>query len=166
MTDWQSFYVLLGSSAAALTGLTFVVVTISAERGEIARSASARLTGLRVFVTPTAVHFGAALWLSAVMCIPGQTALSLELLLTVTGVAGLIYCVTLVRPLVTGSFGYKPVLSDWIWNAVLPVIAYLGLAVAGSWCPTGPQSASIPWEVWCCWFSSSASITRGTWSSG
>lgn len=136
LTDWQSFYVLLGSSAGALTGLTFVVVTLSAERGEIA--ASARLTGLRVFITPTAVHFGAALWLSALMCIPGQTVLSLELLLAITGAAGLIYCVTLVRPLVTGSFGYKPFLSDWIWNVVLPVIAYLVLAVAGGMVPHRP----------------------------
>lgn len=138
LTDWQSFYVLLGSSAAALTGLTFVVITISAERGDLGGSASARLTGLRVFITPTAVHFGAALWLSALMLIPGQRVLSLELLLAITGVAGLIYCVTLVRPMLSRSFGYKPFISDWIWNAVLPVTAYLALAVTGFMVPHQP----------------------------
>jgi len=131
LNDWQSFYVLVGSSAAALTGLTFVVITISAERGEVAGSASARLTGLRVFITPTAVHFGVALWLSALMCMPGQMAVVLEALLMATGLAGLVYCVTLLRPMLAGSFGYKPFVSDWIWNAVLPVIAYLALAAAG-----------------------------------
>lgn len=131
LTDWQSFYVLVGSSAAALTGLTFVVITISAERGDITGSASARLTGLRVYITPTAVHFGAALWLSALMCIPGQTAVTLEVLLAATGVAGLAYCATLLRPMFSSSFGYKPFLSDWIWSVVLPVIAYLALALAG-----------------------------------
>ena len=131
LTDWQSFYVLVGSSAAALTGLTFVVVTISAERGDATGSASARLTGLRVYITPTAVHFGAALWLSGLMCIPGQTALALEVLLTATGVAGLVYCATLLRQMLASSFGYKPFVSDWIWSVVLPVAAYLALAASG-----------------------------------
>lgn len=74
LADWQSFYVLMGSSAAALTGLTFVVVTVAGDKGELTGSASARLSGLRVFITPTAVHFGAALWLSGLMCIPGWAA--------------------------------------------------------------------------------------------
>ncbi len=138
LSEWQSFYVLVGSSAAALTGLTFVVVTISAERGEVAGSASARLTGLRVFITPTAVHFGMALWLSALMCMPGQTAVVLEALLVATGLAGLVYCATVLRPMFARSFGYKPFISDWIWNAALPVIAYLALAGAGFLCPRQP----------------------------
>ena len=141
LTDWQSFYVLVGSSAAALTGLTFVVITISAERGDIAGSASARLTGLRVFITPTAVHFGAALWLSALMCIPGQTAVALEALLAATGLAGLAYCASLLRGMLASSFGYKPFVSDWIWSAVLPVAAYLALAVMGLRLPHQPAAS-------------------------
>ncbi|HEX4268396.1 MAG TPA: hypothetical protein VHY36_10945 [Steroidobacteraceae bacterium] len=136
LADWQSFYVLVGSSAGALTGLTFVVITISAERGEDTGSASTRLTGTRVFITPTAVHFGAALWLSALLCIPGQTALTLGVLLAATGVAGLIYCGTLISRMLGFSSGaYKPFRSDWIWNVVLPVLAYLGLAVTGVMLP-------------------------------
>ncbi len=132
LAGWQSFYTLVGSSAGALTGLTFVVITISAERGEDTGSASTRLTGTRLFITPTAVHFGAALWLSALMCIPGQTALALAALLAVTGVAGLIYCGTLISRLLGFASGaYKPFSSDWIWNVVLPVLAYLALAVTG-----------------------------------
>jgi hypothetical protein len=132
LADWQSFYVLVGSSAGALTGLTFVVITISAERGEETGSASTRLTGTRVFITPTAVHFGAALWLSALLCVPGQTALSLAILLAATGIAGLIYCATLISRMLGFSAGiYKPFSSDWVWNVVLPVLAYLALAVTG-----------------------------------
>ena len=131
LSDWQSFYVLVGSSAAALTGLTFVVITISAERGDIAGSASARLTGLRVFITPTAVHFCAALWLSALMSIPGQTAAVLQALLAATGLGGLISCATLLRPMFARTFGSKPFVSDWIWNFVLPVVAYSALTVTG-----------------------------------
>lgn len=141
LADWQSFYVLVGSSAGALTGLTFVVITVSAERRDEVGSASARLRGLRVFITPTAVHFGAALWISALMCIPGLKAFALAALLAVTGLAGLIYCASLVRQML-GSFpGYKPFLSDWIWSAVLPVTAYLGLAVSGFMLPALPAAS-------------------------
>lgn len=131
LTDWQSFYVLVGSSAAALTGLTFIVVTIAADKGDPAGSASARLSGLRVFITPTAVHFGAALWLSALMSIPGQQVAALQGLLAATGAAGLIYCATLLRRMLGSSLGYRPFLSDWIWSAVLPIAAYLAAAAAG-----------------------------------
>jgi hypothetical protein len=132
LADWQAFYTLVGSSAGALTGLTFVVITISADRGQDTGSATTRLTGTRVFITPTAVHFSAALWLSALLCIPGQTAVTLGVLLAATGVGGLIYCATLVRQMVGFSAGaYKPFGSDWIWNVVLPVLAYLALAVTG-----------------------------------
>jgi hypothetical protein len=136
LADWQSFYTLVGSSAGALTGLTFVVITISAERGEDTGSASTRLTGTRVFITPTAVHFGAALWLSALLCIPGLKALALAVLLAVTGVAGLIYCSILISRLLKFSSGiYKPFSSDWVWNIVLPVLAYLALTVTGGMLP-------------------------------
>lgn len=130
LADWQSFYVLVGSSAAALTGLTFVVVTMASERGDLAGSASARLTGLRVFITPTAVHFASALWLSALMCIPGQAVTALEALLAITGIAGLAYCISVLSGLFTPALDYTPFISDWIWNALLPVTAYTALTVA------------------------------------
>lgn len=135
LTDWQSFYVLVGSSAAALTGLTFIVITIAADNNDIAGSASARLSGLRVFITPTAVHFGSALWLSALMSIPGHSALSLQVLLTGTGVAGLIYCASLLRRMLAGLSGYRPFLSDWVWSAVLPLLAYSALTATGLMMP-------------------------------
>lgn len=141
LTDWQSFYVLVGSSAAALTGLTFIVITLAAERGELATSASAQLSGLRVFITPTAVHFGAALWISALMSIPGQTALSLEVLLAGTGLAGLVYCAILIRLMLRSLSGYRPFASDWMWSVVLPVTAYMALAAIGLSVPYRPAPA-------------------------
>ncbi|MGH8288366.1 MAG: hypothetical protein ACREV7_04960 [Steroidobacteraceae bacterium] len=131
MTDWQSFYVLVGSSAAALTGLSFIVITIAADNDDIAGSASARLSGLRVFITPIAVHFGSALWLSALMSIPGLTVLALEVLLAGTGLAGLMYCAILLRRMLVGLSDYRPFVSDWIWSAVLPLAAYSVLTATG-----------------------------------
>lgn len=131
LADWLGFYTLVGSSAAALTGLTFVVVTVASDKGELTGSASARLSGLRVYITPTAVHFGAALWLSGLMCIPGWTAVPLAVLFGATGLAGLIYCAILLRQMIASPFGYKPFLSDWIWSAVLPVSGYVALTASG-----------------------------------
>jgi hypothetical protein len=51
---WESFYVIVGSSAAALTGLQFVVIVLGAEVNALG------LPTTRAFGTPTIVHFCAA----------------------------------------------------------------------------------------------------------
>lgn len=127
LSGWENFYVIVGSSAAALTGLTFIVITISSDRSQ--DSAARRVAGLRAFISPTVVHFTGSLWISAVLNVPGHTALSLSLCLAVASVAGLVYCGrTLYWMLRTFTDSlYTPFLEDWIWNAALPVLAYLGL---------------------------------------
>src|SRR5215472_16243854 len=131
LSGWENFYVIVGSSAAALTGLTFIVITISADRNPSSGDSARRIFGLRAFISPTVVHFSAALWLSALLNVPGQRAFSLALCLAVTGLAGLAYCNRVIYWMVrtfTGS-EYIPFVEDWIWNAVLPVLAYMGLFV-------------------------------------
>jgi CBS domain containing-hemolysin-like protein len=49
---WRNFYMLLGTAAATLTGLMFVVVSLGPQQIG-ARTA----TGVRAFVTPTVVYF-------------------------------------------------------------------------------------------------------------
>ncbi len=62
---WESFYVILGSSAAALTGLQFVVMVLGAEI-----NAPATVHTTRAFGTPTIVHFCAVLLNSAILSAP------------------------------------------------------------------------------------------------
>src|SRR2546423_8568342 len=59
LTTWDNFYVIVGSSAAALTGLMFVVIALVAETRQ--RSSQ----GVSAFGTPTIVHFCLALFVSA-----------------------------------------------------------------------------------------------------
>lgn len=66
---WESFYVIVGSTAGALTGLQFVV------------------------------HFCVAL------------------------------LVVLRRALIQRD--YKPVLEDWVWHTILPILSYAALVYAG-----------------------------------
>ena len=56
LTEWNSFYVIVGSSAGALIGLQFVVLTLIAERPAL-RAAEAGAA----FATPSVVHFGVVL---------------------------------------------------------------------------------------------------------
>ncbi|PYS00913.1 MAG: hypothetical protein DMG15_26955 [Acidobacteria bacterium] len=66
LAGWENFYVIVGSSAGALIGLQFVVITLIAEIPivtDMERASSA-------FATPTIVHFGAVLLLSAVISAP------------------------------------------------------------------------------------------------
>src|SRR5438093_7090079 len=80
LAAWESFYVIVGSSSAGLTGLMFVVVTLIPEaqsRGTVP------VLGVSVFSTPTIVHFCSALLVSAILSSPwgalSQAALALAL---------------------------------------------------------------------------------------
>jgi hypothetical protein len=65
----DSFYVIVGSAAGTLIGLQFVVITLFEQRPALLRAAK---TG-SAFATPTIVHFGTALLLSAVLRVPWRS---------------------------------------------------------------------------------------------
>lgn len=126
LSGWDNFYVIAGSAAAGLTGLTFVVITLSAG----ARRVNA--LGLHTFVTPTIVHFGAVLAVAAYLSMPRHGNLSLSLGLGAAGIAGLIYAAALRSRMQRLAPEYSPVAEDWIWNVILPAIVYgalLGMAL-------------------------------------
>ena len=96
---WHEFYLLVGTSAAALTGLMFVVISISPET--IAERPAA---GVRAFVTPTMVFFTTALAISALMLVPHLAPAALAVLLALASVAGIAYLLW-VRGHITGARG-------------------------------------------------------------
>ena len=124
---WESFYIIVGSSAAALTGLQFVVITLVSE----ARRRSAPTGGaLDAFATPTVVHFCAALFVSVVMSAPWPRLSEPAFVIAAAGVLGLIYT-AVVTWRATHQTDYKMVAEDWISHVTLPVIVYTTLLVAG-----------------------------------
>jgi hypothetical protein len=125
LTEWETFYVIVGSSAAALTGLQFVVIALGAEAKVLGGDAV-----LRAFATPTIVHFCVVLLLGAILSTPGHTPASLSLCLGACGLGGLGYAGRVVVH-ARRQKGYAPVLSDWVWHAGLPLAAYTGLLAAG-----------------------------------
>ena len=125
LTEWETFYVIIGSSAAARTGLQFVVIALGAEAKVLGGDAE-----LRAFGTPTVVHFCVVLLLGAILSTPGHTPASLSLCLGACGLAGTGYACRVVAH-ARHQKGYAPVLSDWVWHAGLPLTAYAGLLAAG-----------------------------------
>src|SRR6185295_10889989 len=61
LAAWETFYVIIGSSGAALTGLQFVVIALVAESP---RRATTR--EISAFGTPTTIHFCAVLFIGAI----------------------------------------------------------------------------------------------------
>ena len=127
LTAWESFYVIVGSSAAALTGLQFVVMALVAERER-----KSTITEVDAFGTPTVVHFSAVLFVSAVLSAPWPTLTGADLVVGACGLAGVVYSLLVVRR-ARRQKGYQPVFEDWLFHAILPLLAYgtlLGAAIA------------------------------------
>jgi hypothetical protein len=125
LDGWNNFYVIVGSSAAGLTGLTFVVIALASEAKMV------RLSGLRTFITPIVLHFGSALWLAALACIPGHNVTSLSICMGASGLALTGFAANTTWRMYRGRREYRPVIEDWIWNAFLPLAVYLVLLIAG-----------------------------------
>jgi hypothetical protein len=135
LTNWENFYVIIGSSAAALTGLMFVVITLVA--GVRVRGGGG---AFGVFSTPTVVHFCVALLIAAVLSAPWQVLWNAGLLLGLSGLGGVIYIVIVVRR-ARRQTEYEPVLEDWLWHMVFPLISYTVLVVAAIVLPGNPTLA-------------------------
>ncbi len=127
LVAWESFYVIVGSSGAALTGLQFVVIALIAEVWD-----RPSIRQIDAFGTPTIVHFCAVLLVSAILSAPWHGLSQVSLVLGICGLVGVVYEVIVVRR-ARRQTGYHPVFEDWLWHAVLPLIAYallLGSAIA------------------------------------
>ncbi|MBW8868299.1 MAG: hypothetical protein JF610_13400 [Acidobacteria bacterium] len=124
LSGWESFYVIVGSSGAALIGLQFVVIVLIAD---------VRIEGsgdsIAAFGTPTVMHFATALAVSAVMSAPWGGLTGVRLALALPALAGMWFA---VRALVLArrQQTYKPVLEDWIWHTLLPMTAYSMILIA------------------------------------
>ena len=121
---WGNFYVIMGSSAAALTGLQFVVIALVTETRRKGSPAQ-----IDAFATPTIVHFCSVLLLSAILTAPWPALSSADIALGLCGLAGMIYVAVVIRR--TGTQGaYQPVFEDWLCHGVLPMVAYTALLAA------------------------------------
>ncbi len=123
LTGWENFYVIVGSSAGALIGLQFVVITLIADRPiapGLAQAGSA-------FATPTIVHFGTVLLLSAILSAPWHGNGTAAALWGFLGFIGIVYEILVARRMRVQT-AYQPEFEDWLFHALLPFAAYATLA--------------------------------------
>jgi hypothetical protein len=125
LTPWANFYIMTGSAAAALVGLMFVVITLVTGEERTLKNPD----GIATFSTPTVLHFGTALLVSAILSAPWRSLDGPSALVGVVAFGGVAYLCR-VAALTRRLHTYRPDLEDWTWYTVLPFIAYGGLLVA------------------------------------
>jgi hypothetical protein len=125
LARWVSFYGICGTAAASLTGLQFVVVALVAQMR--LRNSDG---GLEAYSSPTVVHFGTVLLLSATLCAPWDGLSGVAALIAACGAAGLGFT-GLVAWRTKRVAAYSPVFEDWLWHVVLPLTVHAMLLAAG-----------------------------------
>src|SRR5258708_4369510 len=154
---WGSFYVIVGSSAGALTGLQFVVMTLVAESG----ATRGRGDTLSAFGTPNVVHFCAALLVASILAIPWGVLRPAGIAVAGCGVLGVVYSVFVLRRALRQR-QYRPVFEDWLWHTFLPALAYAARPLpARSWLGISRARCSSSAPPACC-SCSSGFTTPGT----
>jgi len=123
---WQSFYVIVGSSAGALTGLQFVVLTLI---GESAATRGRKET-ISAFGSPNVVHFCAALLVASILSAPWSALRYPGIAVGICGALGVVYSAIVLNRALRQT-AYRPVFEDWLWHTVLPLLAYAALFVSG-----------------------------------
>jgi hypothetical protein len=124
LSAWETFYVIVGSSAAALTGLQFVVIVLAADVGALGGGPTTA-----AFATPTIVHFCAVLLVSAILSAPWPSLWSAAVVLGVCGLIGVLYSLRVITQ-ARKQTHYSPVFEDWLFHAVLPILAYTTLVAS------------------------------------
>ena len=134
LAAWQNYYIIIGTAAATLTGLMFVVITLMAQL----RVHPPSWSHMRFFNTSNVVHFGAALLIAALLSAPWPALWTAALLLGLAGLAGVSYVFIVLWEVRHRLVGYQLVLSDWLWYTLLPLISYTALVVAAILLPIYP----------------------------
>ena len=119
LSQWGTFFTLTGGAAATLTGLMFVVITLI-RREDFDKADE---NAIQTFSTPTVMHFGSALLLSAILTAPWHGLAGPGVLVALFALACIIHMMTVVWR-VRHLTQYAPDLDDLNWYTVLPLLAY------------------------------------------
>lgn len=123
---WHDFYLLVGGAAATLVGLMFVAISLGSRL-----ITQESIPALRVFVSPTLIHFIYVLVIATVVVIPTVTRMPLGILLVLVGL------LSFGRALSTVPFMHRQHreqiidIHDWVWHLIAPSASYLLLAGTG-----------------------------------
>lgn len=114
----------------------FIVITLVMGAERLRKSPD----GISTFSTPTVVHFGAALLVSAILSAPWHAFIQPSVILGIAGLSGVAYVLRVIARTRKLSF-YSADLEDWTWYSVLPLIAYAALLGGAIMLPRNPVDA-------------------------
>jgi hypothetical protein len=137
LATWQNFSILIGTAAATLTGLMFVVATLITG---VRVRASPPSEAFATFNTPNVIHFCIALLVAAILTAPWQALWQASVLLGLSGLVGVSYVLIVLRRVLRQT-DYQPVLEDWLFHTLLPLVSYSALVVAAILLPGHPAPA-------------------------
>lgn len=137
LSNWQNFYIVMGTAAATLTGLMFVVTTLFAGLNTHVEIANA---GISAFNTPTVVQFCAVLLLAGIFCAPWQTFSTISLLLGLLS-GGIVFYQIIVMQRMRRMPHYQSTLEDWLWYMLLPLLANIMFSIAAILLSKNPSLA-------------------------
>jgi hypothetical protein len=137
LSNWQNFYMIMGTAAATLTGLMFVATTLFAGLDTHESIANA---GISAYNTPTVVHFCVVLLLAGILSAPWQAFSGVRVLLGLFGVGMVFYQLIIMRRMWRMPH-YQSTLEDWLWYMVFPLLANVLLILAAFVLPQNPSPA-------------------------
>jgi hypothetical protein len=143
--DWSDFYLLIGSAAAALIGLLFVVSTLTSG---LERSAVQR--GARLYLTPIVFHLAAVLVLSAVAMVPDVSRPAAAAAASAAAAIGFLYAAMILHGIASPTAEEPPHWTDKYYYGAAPALSYLGLGVVAAaiwlragWAPTAEAAIAM-----------------------
>ena len=116
---------IVGSSAGALIGLQFVVLSLITGM----RGGRLNAQGTDAYATPVIVHFATVLGLSGILCAPWEGVAGASSLCGLVGAGGVVYVIITIRR-IRRQAAYQPEFEDWLFHVLLPFAAYLILAAS------------------------------------
>jgi hypothetical protein len=126
LAQWHDFYMLIGTAAATLVGLTCVAASVGAsiftEESEKA---------LQSFLTPTVVHFAAVLFAALLTVAPFTSVPALGTSLFPLGATGILYSSSVWLNVRGAGYATNVLMIDRMWYGLAPVIGY-GVVAAAS----------------------------------
>ncbi len=137
LNSWQNFYMIMGTAAATLTGLMFVVTTLIAG---IDGHQSILNPAVSAFNTPTVVQFATVLLLAGILSAPWQSFSNLGFFLGLVGLGMVFYSFIVLRRMRRVPH-YQSTFEDWSWYLALPFLSHVLLIVAAFMLENNPSPA-------------------------
>jgi len=122
-SGWENYFLMVGSSAGALIGLMFVVVTLTSglERSETER-------GKHLYTSPIVWHLAVILVLSGAAAVPTMTGKFFAVAAGGLGILGIAIGTRSAVGIVRDPGAPEAAAFDMFWYGVAPAIGYAGLA--------------------------------------